>query len=100
VQTRRLATYFEPLNRSLPLLVPVLHTRKAMCDPVVLVRESSILTGHQSVKTLTRSLPFYEYIVLGNWEEPGIFWLTYPPHSSSADWARERLKPPEDLASL
>jgi len=32
VQARRLAESFEPLNISLPLLVPELRLRKAMCD--------------------------------------------------------------------
>jgi len=38
------------LNSSLPLLAPDLRARKAMCDPVVLARESSNPTRHQSVR--------------------------------------------------
>jgi len=33
-------------------------------------------------------------------EKPGIFRLTYWPHSSSADCARELFKPSKDSASL
>jgi len=33
-------------------------------------------------------------------EKLGKFWLTYQPHSSSADSARELFKPSKDLASL
>ena len=40
VQIRRLAASFEPLNSSLPLLVPELHSCKATCDPVVLARNA------------------------------------------------------------
>jgi len=50
VQTRRLAASFELLNSSLPFSVPELCTRKATCNPVVLVRECPILTRRQSVK--------------------------------------------------
>ena len=45
VQTRRLATSFEPLNSSLPLSAPELRARKTMCDPVVLARESGCQSG-------------------------------------------------------
>jgi len=46
-------------------------------------------------------VPVYEYIVLGNREKKtGIFRLTYQPHSSSADCAKELFKPSKDSASL
>jgi len=41
---------FEPLNSSLPLSAPELHACKATCDPVVLVRDSPKVAGHESVK--------------------------------------------------
>ena len=50
VLTRRLAVFFEPLNSSLPLLVPELRAHKAMCDSVGLARESSKEAGRQSIK--------------------------------------------------
>ena len=40
---------FEPWNCSLPFSAPELRLLKAMCDPVVLARESSVPTGCQSV---------------------------------------------------
>jgi len=33
-------------------------------------------------------------------EKPGIFWLTYQPHSSSVDCTRELFKPSKDSANL
>jgi len=49
VQTRRLATPFELLNSSLPLLAPELHARKVTCDPDVLAREFPKPARPQSV---------------------------------------------------
>ena len=50
MQTRRLATSFEPLNSSLPLTAPELRTCTATCNPVVLVWKSPKPAGHQCVK--------------------------------------------------
>jgi len=50
--------------------------------------------------TLKLWLLVYKYIVLGNRGKPGIFCLTYRPHSSSVDCARELFKPLKDSASL
>jgi len=49
---------------------------------------------------LTCSQPVYKYIVLEIGEKPGIFRLTYQPHNSPADCARELFQPSKDLASL
>jgi len=49
-QTRRLAASFEPLNSSLPLSAPELHTHKATCHLVVLAQEPSKAAGRQIVK--------------------------------------------------
>jgi len=38
------------------------------------------------------------YLEIG--KKPGISWLTYQPHNSSADSARELFKPSKDSASL
>jgi len=40
------------------------------------------------------------YIVLGIWPKSSIFQLSYQPHSSSADCARELIKSSKDSASL
>jgi len=50
VQTRRLATSFGPLTRSVALSVLEKFLRKATCSPVVLVREFVISARRQSVK--------------------------------------------------
>jgi len=55
-------------------------------------------SGSEIVAILTRSLPVYEYIEIG--EKTGIFRLTYQPHRSLADCTRELFKPPKDSASL
>jgi len=59
VQTRRLAVSFELLNSSLLLSVPELRSRKATCDPVVLVQKSSKPTGDRIVNAKSISYNTY-----------------------------------------
>jgi len=49
---------------------------------------------------LTRLLLICKYIMLGNRGTLGIFWLTYQPHTSSADCAKELFIPSKLSASL
>jgi len=58
--------------------------------------EDICLTMAFSLKILfsTRSLPAYEYIILGK------IWLSYQLYSSSADCGRELFKPSKDVTRL
>jgi len=51
--TARLAKSFEPLNSSLPLSVPELRLRKAICDPVVSAQNAQNI---QDAKELPKGL--------------------------------------------
>jgi len=52
VQTRRLAESFESLNSSLPLSVPELGARKAMCDLYFLAQNPQNRPDAKVLKTL------------------------------------------------
>jgi len=52
------------------------------------------------MRVLTPWLLVYNYIIPGNWGKTKDIWLSYQPHSSSADCARELFKPSKDSASL
>ena len=57
VQTRRLATFFEPLNSSLPFSAPELRARKDTCEPIVLARKSPNAAGRESVNYFSSVIP-------------------------------------------
>jgi len=66
VYTRRPAASFEPLNSSLPLSAPELHTRKAMCDLVVLAQKLPKPTRHHKVLSIVVMLEVCQHILDGN----------------------------------
>jgi len=85
LQTTRLAKSLEPLNSSLPLSVPELYSRKATCNPVVLVRNPRNLPAAK--KSRTQKHRNAEKSRLQDLKRAGFIWY----------WQRSGLKNPDKL---